>query len=187
MPQVFAKEVDHIDEICRDFIAASPFCLIASSNPQGYIDISPKGDPAGFVRVIEEKLIAIPDRVGNRRTDTFHNLLKDPRIGLIFLIPGKGETLRVRGTARIVQDQALRESMAMNEKVPQLALFIHVERAFLHCPKCVIRSGLWQPDKWQNSDAIPDIGHAMIKQANLDTTFDELYDVFEKDGGLDLY
>ena len=124
MPQVLIKEIDHIDDICRDFIAKSPFCVIASANPGGHIDVSPKGDPVGFVRVLDEKHLAIPDRPGNRRADTFHNLLRDPRLGILFIIPGKTETLRVSGEACITRDESLRQLMPVNRKVPEPSSFM---------------------------------------------------------------
>lgn len=175
MPQVLIKEIDHIDDICRDFIAKSPFCVIASANPRGHIDVSPKGDPVGFVRVLDEKHLAIPDRPGNRRADTFHNLLRDPRLGILFIIPGKTETLRVSGEARITRDESLRQSMPVNRKVPELALVVHVERVFMHCPKCMVRSKIWQPEEWPDSTKVAGIGETMIQHGKLDMTHDELY------------
>ena len=175
MPQVLIKEIDHLDNICRSFIAKSPFCVIASANPDGYIDVSPKGDPVGFVHVLDDKHLAIPDRPGNRRADTFHNLLRDPRLGILFIIPGKTETLRVSGEARIVRDEDLRQSMAVDGKVPALAVVVHVERVFLHCPKCMIRSKIWQSDAWPDSTNVPAIGEAMIQHCKLDMTPDELF------------
>jgi hypothetical protein len=175
MPQVLIKEIDHIDDICRDFIAKSPFCVIASANPGGHIDVSPKGDPVGFVRVLDEKHLAIPDRPGNRRADTFHNLLRDPRLGILFIIPGKTETLRVSGEARITRDESLRQSMPVNRKVPELALVVHVERVFMHCPKCMVRSKIWQPEEWPDSTKVAGIGETMIQHGKLDMTHDELY------------
>jgi len=187
MPQALAKEIDHLDDICRKFIAASPFCVIASSNPERHIDLSPKGDPAGFVRVLDDKHLAVPDRPGNRRVDTFHNLLKDPRIGIIFMIPGKGETLRVAGEARIVRDERLRETMAVNRRVPALALVVYVERVFLHCPKAILRSKLWQPDAWPDSRGTASIGQAMIAHGKLGVTEEELEKEARKAGVLALY
>jgi PPOX class probable FMN-dependent enzyme len=187
MPKILAKEIDHLDQICRDFIALSPFCFVASSNPEGQIDISPKGDPAGFVHVIDSKRLAIPDRPGNRRIDSFQNLIRDPRVGILFLIPGKGETLRVSGTARIVRDERLRQSMAIDGKAPQLCLVVQVERAFMHCPKCMMRSHLWEPATWPISSSLPDIEQAMVRQAKLTETPEELLAEFEQAGLVDLY
>lgn len=184
---VLDKVLDRLDDICRDFIANAPFCLIGSRGKDGPLDISPKGDPAGFVTVLDDKHIAIPDRPGNRRVDTFHNVLSDPHVGLLFLIPGKGETLRISGEARIVRDLAVRERMSVNDRVPELAMVIYVERAFMHCPKCVIRSKLWQPEAWPDSDGVADINHAMIRQAKIDATPEELYAFAEREGFLRLY
>lgn len=184
---VLAKVTDQLDEICRDFIARSPFLLVATAHPDGAIDVSPKGDPAGFVRVLDERRLAIPDRPGNRRTDTFHNLLADPRVGLLFIVPGKSETLRVSGEARIVRDESLRASMAVDGKVPELAVVVYVERVFMHCPKCMIRGRLWQPESWPDSAGLPDIGEAMIAHAHLDTTPEELLAEAEREGLTTLY
>ena len=173
-PTVLAKVIDHLDSICRDFIARSPFVIIASANSAGQLDVSPKGDPAGFVRVLDEKYLAIPDRPGNRRVDTFTNLLENPRVGLIFLVPGKGETLRVSGEARIVRDLALRESMAVQGHTPEFALVVYVEQAFVHCPKCVVRSKLWQSEGWMDPTGLARIDEAMIQHARLKMTREEL-------------
>ena len=153
--KVVQKTLPALDRHCRAFIAKSPFVLIASSDDKGRMDVSPKGDPPGFVQVVDDNTLAIPERPGNRRADTFHNLLKNPRAGLIFLIPGKKETLRVSGHAEIVHDKALRETMAINGKAPDLALVIRVEEAFFHCAKCVVRSKLWSPHEWPSLDGLP--------------------------------
>src|SRR5258705_2818538 len=126
------------------------------------MDVSPKGDPPGFVQVLDDETLAIPDRPGNRRADTFSNVLQNPGVGLIFLIPGKLETLRVNGRARIVRDMALRERMAVQGKVPQIALVVTVEEAFIHCGKCMIRSQLWQPESWPDGDALPSQAECLV-------------------------
>ncbi len=146
VPMVVKKVQDYIDDVSRAIIEKSPFVVLASSTPDGYPDVSPKGDPAGFVKILDEKYLAIPDRPGNRRVDTFTNLLENPYLAILFLIPGKGETLRVTGQVRIVRDQALRESMAVEGRVPEFATVMHVERVLIHCPKCVVRSKLWDPE-----------------------------------------
>lgn len=185
--QVVEKVMDHIDDISRGIIEKSPFIVLASATSDGYPDISPKGDPAGFVRVLSQKYLAIPDRPGNKRMDTFTNILENPYLAAIFLIPGKGETLRVTGESRIVRDQALRESMAVNGRVPEFAIVIHVERVLIHCPKCIARSKLWEPDAWPDSAGTADIAQAMIVHANLDTTPEELDAMAEKEGLTRLY
>jgi hypothetical protein len=187
MPSVVSKVIDHIDDVCRKIIEKSPFIVLASASAQGYPDISPKGDPQGFVQILDEKHLAIPDRPGNRRVDTFRNLLENPYLAMIFLIPGKGETLRVTGECRIVRDQALRESMAINGRVPDFALVLYVERVLIHCPKCVVRSKLWEPEFWPDHSGTAGIAEGMIAHANLNMTPDELYAEAVADGTTTLY
>ncbi|MHA7775503.1 MSMEG_1061 family FMN-dependent PPOX-type flavoprotein [Roseibium sp. M-1] len=185
--KVRVKEITALDDLCRAFISRAPFCLIATADPEGVVDISPKGDPAGFVTVLSDTLLAIPDRPGNRRLDSYHNLLKDPRIGLIFLIPGKEETLRVSGEARIVRDADLLQRMPVDGKVPKMALVVHVTRAFMHCPKAMIRSKIWQPESWKNADDLGDIGDAMIKHGKLTQSPEALLEEATSEGLLRLY
>jgi PPOX class probable FMN-dependent enzyme len=186
-PAVVAKVMDHIDLVSQRFIEKSPFIIVASATADGYPDISPKGDPAGFVRVLDKKHLAIPDRPGNRRVDTFTNILQNPYLAVIFLIPGKGETLRVTGESRIVRDRALRESMAVNGRVPEFAIVLRVERAMIHCPKCVVRSKLWQPDKWPDATGTAGMAEAMIAHARLDMTPEQLEAMAETEGLKRLY
>jgi uncharacterized protein len=159
------KVIDHIDEICRRFIAASPFMIVASRGSDGRIDVSPKGDPAGFVQVLDQKTLAIPDRPGNHRLDTFQNVLAHPEVGLIFLIPGNGDTLRVAGRARIVRDGTLQAQLAVGGKEPELILVVTVEQAFMHCPKCIARSHLWSPDHWPERATVPTLAEAIMAHA----------------------
>jgi PPOX class probable FMN-dependent enzyme len=159
------KVIDHIDEICRRFIEASPFVIVASRGADGRLDVSPKGDPAGFVRVLDEKILAIPDRPGNHRLDTFENVLADPEIGLIFLIPGNGDTLRVSGRANLVRDRSLQARLAVGGKEPELILIVTVEQAFMHCPKCIVRSRLWSPDHWSDRATVPTLADAIMAHA----------------------
>src|ERR1700722_7881534 len=181
------KTIDHIDDICRRFIAASPFVVVASRGKDDRLDLSPKGDPAGFVAVLDEKTLAIPDRPGNNRFDTFENLLVNPEIGLCFLIPGHGDTLRVSGKGRIVRDEGLSQRLAVNGKSPNLILVISVEQAFLHCPKCVIRSGLWKPDQWPDKSRVPTLAEAMIAHGALSESTDEVEAVIEDSNTRRLY
>jgi PPOX class probable FMN-dependent enzyme len=162
-----AKVIDRLDDICRRYIAASPFVLIATQGADGLMDISPKGDPVGFVRVLDDRTLAIPDRPGNNRLDTFSNILSHPQTGLIFLIPGNRETLRVSGRARLVRDAWLLKEMAVNGRQPLLALVIDVEEVFTHCPKCAIRSGLWQPESWPDLDDVPSLAEALQAHASV--------------------
>ena len=140
--------IDHIDEICRRFIAASSFVMVASRGPDGRLDLSPKGDSAGFVAVLDKKTLAIPDRLGNNRLDTFENLLAHPEVGLFFIIAGHEDTLRVSGKGWIVRDNSLQSRFRVNGRAPDLVLVVSVEEAFMHCPKCMIRSSLWNYALW---------------------------------------
>lgn len=168
------KAIDHIDKHCAALIAHSPFMMIASANSSGDMDISPKGDPDGFVKVLDEKTLVIPDRLGNRRGDTFSNVIQNPKVALYFLAPGYRETLRVTGTAQIVQDTELLESMSVDGKAPQLALVISVEDAFFHCAKCIIRSNLWDYESWGDVGDMPPLGQILIDHANLNDPVDEV-------------
>jgi PPOX class probable FMN-dependent enzyme len=158
------KAITELDEYCIDHIARSPFLLIASSDAEGNLDVSPKGDPAGFVRVLDSHTLVIPDRPGNCRADTFTNVLQNPNVALLFLVPGRRETLRVVGRARIVRDEALRQSMAAKSKVPELLLGVDVSEVFFHCAKCIIRSDLWQG---YHADDLATLGEIMVKHAGV--------------------
>ncbi|MGA7993605.1 MAG: MSMEG_1061 family FMN-dependent PPOX-type flavoprotein [Bradyrhizobium sp.] len=157
-----SKILTRLDRRCRQFIAASPFVVLGSTDPLGLVDLSPKGDCAGFVRCLDDSTLAIPDRRGNRRVDTFHNVLQNPGVGLIFFVPGRRETLRVAGRATIVRDSNIRGAMAENGRVPELALIVAVERAFFHCGKCITRSHLWDFDaQRERSATMPPIAPAL--------------------------
>ena len=161
------KAVTSLDEHCRAFIATSPFMMIASCDANGNMDVSPKGDPAGFVHVLDDNTLAIPDRLGNRRADTMLNILTNPRVGLLFLVPGKQDTFRVNGSATIVRDEWLREKMAVKGKAPNFAIVIKVEEAFLHCAKCVIRSGIWDQEQWPDVDGLASLARVIIDHSKL--------------------
>ena len=179
------KTIHIIDEHCQKFIAHSPFLTIASANQNGQVDVSPKGDPAGFVKVLDEKTLAIPERLGNKRADTFVNILKQPGIGLLFMIPGITETLRVNGKAQIVTDLALREQLAHKEKLPQFALVVHVEEVFMHCSKCMIRSSLWADIDPTIRSKVPGLAEVIKDHAKIDAPIEALESYLkadEKDG-----
>lgn len=163
------KVIDHVDTHVANFIAHAPFLLLSTRGADGREDISPKGDPAGFVRVLDPKTLAIPDRPGNRRMDSFSNLIVDDQIGLIFLIPGHKDTLRISGRAQIVRDDALAETMAVKGRAPALILIVHVEEASMHCPKCMIRSGLWSPEQWPDPVNVPNLAEIIMDHANEQT------------------
>jgi PPOX class probable FMN-dependent enzyme len=186
-PPVVEKTLAFLDQHCRAFIGRSPFVLISSSDDQGRMDISPKGDAPGFVKILDDKTLAIPDRPGNQRFDTFSNLFHSPRVGLIFLIPGKRETLRVGGSAQIVRDSELLESMAINGKVPGLATVVSVDEAFFHCSKCMIRSRLWQPEHWPALEGLPTLAETMKDASSFPGPVDALEGVIREDEEKRLY
>ena len=173
-PRVLSKVIDHIDVHCRGFIARSPFLLLATADGQGKVDVSPKGDPAGFVQVLDDHTLAIPERLGNRLADSFLNMLERPQVGLLFMIPGKSETLRAGGTARIVQDDWLLEKMAVRDKKPQLATVVTVQRMFFHCAKCVMRSDLWRPEGWPYLEGVPTLAQVIIDHARLSDSVEQV-------------
>ena len=158
------KQLSRIDRHCRDFIARSPFLVIASADPSGHCDASPKGDAPGFVQVIDDTTLLIPDRLGNNRIDTLANLLARPGIGLIFFVPGINETLRVNGRACITTDPALLEPLAVNGKVPRSAILVTAEEIYFHCGKALIRSDLWNPDKQVRRSDFPSLGRILADQ-----------------------
>ncbi len=150
------KERDHLIDVDRAWLAASPFCVLATSAADGSCDASPKGDPAGtLVHVLDDHTIAIAERPGNRRVDGYHNVLANPHVGLVFLIPGRGDTLRVNGRARLVSDAPFFDEMVVRGHRPVLALVVDVEQVFFHCSKAFLRSRLWQPETWAPDDGVP--------------------------------
>jgi PPOX class probable FMN-dependent enzyme len=152
-----AKEIDHLDHNCRSFIAHSPFVVIATSDASGACDASPKGGPAGFVSVLDDHRLAIPDLSGNNRLDSFGNLISNPAIALLFCIPGVGETLRVNGQATITTDPDVIAATEVRGIVPKVAIGIDVVTAFLHCAKALRRGSLWDPSGWPDLGDLPSI------------------------------
>ncbi|WP_232075886.1 pyridoxamine 5'-phosphate oxidase family protein [Phytohabitans suffuscus] len=132
----------------RQWLAMSPFCLIGTADAAGNCDVSPKGDPAGFALVLDDTTIAIPDRPGNRRADGFRNVLGNPHVGLLFMVPGRGDTLRINGRARLVRDAPFFDEMTVKGHRPRLALVVEIDQVFFHCAKAFMRSGLWRPETW---------------------------------------
>jgi uncharacterized protein len=150
-----AKEQSRLDDGCRAFIAHSPFLVMGTAGADGRCDVSPKGDAPGFVQVLDDRRLVIPDRLGNNRLDGMRNVVENPHVGLIFFIPGREDTLRVNGRARIVRDEALLERLAVAGKRPVTALVVEVEQCFLHCARAFKRAGLWQPERWPDAAAVP--------------------------------
>ncbi|GAB4055972.1 pyridoxamine 5'-phosphate oxidase family protein [Catellatospora paridis] len=138
----------------RTWLAASPFCLVATAHADGSCDVSPKGDPAGFTLVLDDTTIAIPERPGNRRADGFFNILSNPQVGLLYVIPGRTDTLRINGHAELVSDAPFFDDMVVKGHRPQLAVIVSIEEVFYHCSKSFLRSALWKPEGWQ-PDAVP--------------------------------
>ena len=154
MPRAATKDRAALHDLDRQWLAASPFCLLATAGADGTCDVSPKGDPPGFTYVIDDTTIAIPERPGNRRADGYRNILDNGHVGLIYLIPGRGDTLRINGRARIVRDAPFFDEMTVNGHRPALALVVDIEQVFHHCAKAFLRSRLWDPDTW-NPDVLP--------------------------------
>jgi PPOX class probable FMN-dependent enzyme len=152
-----AKEIDYVHPHYRAMIEASPFMVMATSGPDG-LDVSPRGDPPGFIVVADDRTLLIPDRRGNNRADSLNNLVADPRIALLFLIPGVGETLRVNGRAEISVDPAMLERFPAQGKLPRSVIVVHVERVYFQCPKALVRSDLWNPAKHVERRSLPSSG-----------------------------
>lgn len=157
LPNAILKEIDHVNAPYRALIEAAPFVVIATGGTDG-LDCSPRGDPAGFVRVADEKTLLIPDRRGNNRIDSLRNLIVDPRIALLFMIPGCDETLRVNGRAVISTDPALTGSFRLENKTPRVVLVVTVERVYFQCPKALVRSRLWDPARQVDRRSLPSSG-----------------------------
>lgn len=180
------KEVDHLTDEYQALIARSPFVVLATTGSGG-MDCSPKGDPAGFVEIVDARTLRLPDRKGNNRLDSLRNIVEDPRVGLLFLIPGVGETLRVNGTAQLVSDADVLDGFEMNGRRPTVVVEVSVESAYYHCSKAILRSNLWNPDMWADIDDVPSCGDMIsaitageIDGAEVDRTYpqrqlDELY------------
>jgi hypothetical protein len=163
VPRTVERQLSKLDKHCRHFISLSPFLVLASWGPEG-ADASPKGDPPGFVKVIDDTTLLLPDRRGNARVDSLKNILDSPDVGLIFFVPGVEETLRINGKAEITTEGALLEPLAMKGKVPQSGLLIKVKEAFFHCGKSIIRSRLWDPDTRIERSSFPTLGQIVADQ-----------------------
>ena len=160
------KIITALDQHCRDLIAASPIAFLATTNSDGTVAVAPNGDPAGYVTVLDDNTIVIPDRPGNRRFDGLVNVFSNPGVGMIFVIPGMRETLRVNGTASVVRDPDLLESLAVAGKLPWLAIVVDVKEAFMHCPKAFLRSELWEPETWPSREDLPTMACILIDHAH---------------------
>ena len=173
------KVRDRLSPIQRDWLGQSPLGFVATTDAQGRVDVSPKGDPPGFVHIIDDTTIAIPERPGNKRVDGYLNVLERPHLGTLFVIPGRGDTLRINGTARVLADAEYFDAMTVEGKRPILALEIDIEEVFFHCAKAFLRSDAWKPDSW-NPTAVPSVAQIAkaltktdISQAELDEYYSE--------------
>ena len=158
---VQSKIADRLNDLTRQFIERSPFLCLATSAADGSCDVSPKGDPAGFVRILDDRTLLLPDRPGNRLADSLHNVLENPRVALLFVIPGVTDTFRVNGRAEIVTDPELLEFCAVEGKVPKLAMRIQIEQAYTHCSKAFLRSNLWDPERFVDRSELPTPGELL--------------------------
>lgn len=173
LPRVADKDRPALHEYDKRWLASSPFCLISTSSADGSCDVSPKGDPPGFTLVLDDTTIAIPERPGNRRADGFQNILTNPHVGLIYLVPGRGDTLRINGRARLVCDAPFFAQMTVQGHRPLLALIVEVEQVFYHCSKAFLRSNLWQPATW-DADAVPSRAQIAQRLERPDETLGDL-------------
>lgn len=178
MPQAAAKERATLHQRDREWLAASPYCVIATADGGGNCDASPKGDPAGkLVHVLDDSTLAIPERPGNHRVDGYRNVLANPRVGLLSLLPGRRESLRINGRARVVSDAPFFDDMVVKGHKPILALVIEIETIFFHCGKAAMRSGLWKPETW-TPDALPHHAQLVKETQVVDATLDQLIDKY---------
>jgi PPOX class probable FMN-dependent enzyme len=160
-PLIREKIADRLNPLTRQFVERSPFVVVASGRPDGGLDVSPRGDPAGFVRILDERTLLLPDRPGNKLADTLTNQLADDRIALLFLVPGVNDTFRVNGRARIVDDAELLAESEVEGKVPQLGILVEVEEAYTQCPKAFLRSQLWNPERHIERSDLPSQGEIL--------------------------
>ena len=167
------KIANRLNPLTRQFVERSPFVVVASGRPDGGLDVSPRGDPAGFVRILDERTLLLPDRPGNKLADTLSNLLADDRIALLFLIPGVNDTFRVNGRARIVDDPELLAASEVEGKVPQLGILVEVEEAYTQCPKAFLRSELWNPERHIERSELPSQGEILRAIADPDLEVEE--------------
>jgi PPOX class probable FMN-dependent enzyme len=179
MPRAVTKERDRLRPTDRDWLALSPFVLVATSDADGNCDVSPKGDPPGFTHVVDDRTLALPERPGNRRADGFHNILANPHVGLLFLIPGRRETLRINGRARLLTDAPWFDELVVEGHRPLLALVVDIDTIFFHCQKAFMRSNLWKPETWTPEQLPP---HARLIKSVQDTpeTVEELEEYYSE-------
>ncbi|QDP95939.1 pyridoxamine 5'-phosphate oxidase family protein [Microlunatus elymi] len=181
LPATVNKERDRLDDLDVQWLKVSPFCVVATSDADGNVDASPKGDPAGrLAYVIDDRTIAIAERPGNKRADGYHNILSNPHVGLLFLIPGRGDTLRINGRARLVSDAPFFDQLIVKGHRPLLALVVEIDTIFHHCAKAFLRSQLWKPETWQ-PDAMPSRAEIAKRLDKKDEDFETLKSYYDED------
>ena len=163
-PLAIDKVQTELDAHAQAFIRRSPFICIGTQNPDGRADVSPRGDPVGFVRILDAHTLAIPDRPGNNRLDSLANIIANPSVGILFIIPGFDDTLRVNGKATLVTDPRILEGMRVNDRLPRLAIVVKVGEAFMHCAKAFRRAQLWNPDRFQDRRDMPSLSKIILDQ-----------------------
>lgn len=172
---VSSKVSDRLNELTRRFVERSPFVCLATSAPDGSCDVSPRGDPAGFVRILDERTLLLPERPGNRLADSLRNILRNPQVGLLFVLPGVGDTFRVNGRATLVTDPELLSPAAVEGRIPKLGILVEIDEAFTHCSKAFIRSGLWDPATFVERSELPSSGEILASLR------DDVFDAEEYD------
>jgi len=173
-PSQVNKIVNRIDAHLAAWIERTTFVALASADARGRMDVSPKGDPAGFIKTLDAHTLVIPDRIGNNRADTFRNVLENPRIGLMLVVPKRREVVRINGRAEIARDDFLLEQTTLNGHRPDLALVVRVEEAFFHCGKAMLRSGMWQPESWGSIDELPSYAQALKDHGEMAMPLEEI-------------
>ncbi|WP_209940336.1 MSMEG_1061 family FMN-dependent PPOX-type flavoprotein [Ruegeria sp. HKCCE4148] len=181
------KVIDHIDELAGRFIASSSLAILSTTRNDGVLDVTPRGDPSGFVNVIDKNLIAIPDRPGNNRMDTFENIFGNPNVGILFMIPGHRDTLRVSGKGAVVRDIKLGQQLSVNGRPSDLILLVHVERVLCHCPKAFIRGKVWQSQDWPDTSNVPTLAEMLKVHGAMPETVKEIADGCKEDAEENLY
>ncbi|MCP2635416.1 pyridoxamine 5'-phosphate oxidase family protein [Microbacterium sp. HD4P20] len=186
-PAAYAKITDHLDENCLRFLAHSPFCCLSTSDASGACDCSPRGDYPGFVRPLDSRTIAIPDRLGNKLADSMQNIVSNGHVGLLCFVPGMSETLRINGSAFITDDPGLLSMLEQDHSIPDLAIVVRTEQVYLHCGRALLRAGLWDPEMQDLAAEVPHAGQIWASTSGLDEQVGELIDQNVRLGYRELY
>lgn len=166
-PEILSKHTDHLTPLLCKYIEASPFFLLATADAAGNCDVSPRGDPPGAVLVLDERTIALPDRLGNRRGDGHRNVLENPHVGLLFVVPNVDESVRVNGRAFLTTEPDLLDRLSQRGRAPKLAVVVEIDEVYVHCARSFLRAGMWKPETWPNPDSVPTLAAMMREQKGL--------------------